>query len=104
MGSARAHKEAEGERLRVLDEVAADRHRLQLERELSEARARVEQATLELSWKQREADLMNVAEESRREVGRTVAIERLHLRRAGDDNQAADVVQPSGSNADNVDF
>jgi len=104
MGSARAHKEAEAERLRVLDEIAADRHRLQLERELSEARARVEQATLELSWKQREADLMNVAEESRREVGRTVAIERLHLRRAGDDDQAADVVQPSGSNADNVDF
>jgi circadian clock protein KaiC len=104
MGSARAQKEAEAERLRVLEEVAADRHLLQLERELSEARTRVEKATLDLSWKQREVDLMNVAEESRREVGRTVAIERLDLRRGGDDNQAANVVRPPDSRDDNVDF
>jgi circadian clock protein KaiC len=101
MGSARAQKEAEAERLRVLDEVAAGRHRLQLERELSEARTRLETATLELSWKQREIDLMIVAEESRREVGRTAAIERLDLRRAGDDNQSAIVVPPPDANNNN---
>jgi len=37
---------------------------------LSEAQARVQAATLEVSWKQREADLVNVAEKSRLEVGR----------------------------------
>jgi circadian clock protein KaiC len=103
MGSARAQKEAEAERLRVLDEVAADRHRLELERELSEARTRVEKATLDLNWKQREMDLMNVAEESRRQAGRKVAIERLERRRAGDDNEAAVVVRPPHSNDENMD-
>ena len=70
MVSARAQKEAEAERLGVLGDIAAERQRLDLERELSEAEARVQAATLELSWKQREADLVNVAEKSRLEVGR----------------------------------
>lgn len=90
MGSARAQKEAEAERLQVLGDIAAERQRLNLERELSEAQARVQAATLELSWKQREADLVNVAERSRLEVGRVSAIERLDLRRAGDDGLAPD--------------
>jgi circadian clock protein KaiC len=102
MGSARAQKEAEAERLRVLDEVSADRDRLKLERELSEARMRVEAATLELSWKQREADLMKVAAASRREVGRIAAIERRDLRRAGDDERAANVVPANNANDGNV--
>jgi circadian clock protein KaiC len=102
MGSARAQKEAEAERLRVLDEVSADRDRLKLERELSEARMRVEAATLELSWKQREADLMKVAAASRREVGRIAAIERRDLRRAGDDERAADMLLPADPNDANV--
>ena len=91
MGSARAQKEAEAERLHVLDEIAAERLRLNLERELSEARARVQAATLELGWKQREADMIKVAEKSRLEVGRVAAIERLDLRRAKDDTTADDV-------------
>ena len=86
MGSARAQKEAEVERLQVLGDIAAERQRLDLERELSEAHARVQAATLELSWKQREADLVRVAEKSRIEVGRVSATERLDLRRSGDDS------------------
>ena len=92
MGSARAQKEAEAERLHVLGDIAAERQRLDLERELSEAQARVQAATLELSWKQREADLVRVAEKSRIEVGRVSAIERLDLRRAGDDSLIPDVL------------
>ncbi|MDB5687570.1 MAG: circadian clock protein KaiC, partial [Rhizorhabdus sp.] len=94
MGSARAQKEAEAERLHVLDDIAAERQRLDLERELAEAHARVQAATLELSWKQREADLVSVAEKSRLEVGRVSAIERLDLRRAGDDSLVADLIEP----------
>jgi len=89
MGSARAQKEAESERLRVRDEIAGERQRLDLERELSEAGARVQAATLELGWKQREVDLLTAAEKNRREVGRSAAIERLDLRRASDDGPAA---------------
>jgi circadian clock protein KaiC len=85
MGSARAQKEANAERLHVLDEIAAERQVLDLERQLSEARAQVAAATLELGWKQREADLLTLAEKSRVEVDRVVAIERLSLRRAADD-------------------
>lgn len=92
MGSARAQKEAEAERLHVLGDIAAERQRLDLERELSEAHARVQAATLELSWKQREADLVSVAEKSRVEVGRVSAIERLDLRRAGDDSLIPDLL------------
>ena len=95
MGSARAQKEAESERLSVLDGIAAERLRLNLERELSEARAQVQAATLELGWKQRQADLVDMAEKSRLEVGRVSAIERLDLRRARDDGPAAAEAEPS---------
>jgi circadian clock protein KaiC len=93
MGSARAQKEAEAERLHVLGDIAAERQRLDLERELAEAHARVQAATLELSWKQREADLVSVAEKSRVEVGRVSAIERLGLRRSGDDSLIPDLLR-----------
>jgi circadian clock protein KaiC len=86
MGSARAQKEAKTERLSVLEEIAAGRQLLGLERQLSEARAQVLAATLELGWKQREADLLTRAEKSRLEVDRVAAIERLTLRRGGDDD------------------
>lgn len=92
MGSARAQKEAEAERLEVLERIAGERQRLNLERELFEARAQVEAATLELGWKEREADLMEVAEKSRLEVDRVAAIERLDLRRAGDDTPNVEIV------------
>jgi circadian clock protein KaiC len=95
MGSARAQKEAEAERLQVLGDIVAERQRLDLERELSEAQARVQAATLELSWKQREADLVRAAEKSRIEVGRVSAIERLDLRRSGDDGLVPDLLHAS---------
>jgi circadian clock protein KaiC len=95
MGSARAQKEAEAERLHVLGDIAGERQRLDLERELSEAHARVQAATLELSWKQREADLVRAAEKSRIEVGRVSAIERLDLRRSGDDGLVPDLLRAS---------
>jgi circadian clock protein KaiC len=82
MGSARAQKEADDRRVEVLARLAFERQHLELERELSEARARVQVAALELDWKQREADLLDAAEQSRTEVGTRAAIERLHLRRA----------------------
>jgi circadian clock protein KaiC len=91
MGSARAQKEAQAERLHVLAEIAAERQRLNLERQLSEAASQVQAATLELGWKQREADLLIRAEQSRLEVDRVAAIERLGLRRAEDDSPSADV-------------
>jgi hypothetical protein len=90
MGSARAQKEAEVKRLHVLDEIAAERQRLVLERQLSEARAQVQAATLELAWKQRESDLRILAEKSRLEVDRAAAIERQDLRRGNDDVAVAD--------------
>ena len=86
MGSARAQKEAEAKRLHALDEISAERQRLILERQLSEAHAQVEAATLELGWKQREADLLMLAEKSRQEADRMVATERLDLRRVADDS------------------
>jgi circadian clock protein KaiC len=94
MGSARAQKEAEAARLHVLEDIAAARQRLDLERQLSEARAQVEAARLELGWKQREADLVAVAEKSRLEVGLVSANERLDLRRAGDDSPLAEISLP----------
>ncbi len=90
MGSARAQKEAEAERLFVLGNISAERQRLDLERQLSEARAQVQAATLDLGWKQREADLLTSAEKNRLEVDRVSAIERLGLRRATDDRPPAD--------------
>lgn len=98
MGSARAQKEAAVERVDVLDGIAAERQRLSLERQLAEARAQLQAATLELGWKQREADLLQEAERNRLEVGRMAASERLNLRRAGDDGPADDSVDthPSG--------
>jgi circadian clock protein KaiC len=90
MGSARAQKEAEAERLQVLQRIAGERQRLNLERELFEARARAQAASLELGWKEREAELVEVAEKSRLEVGRVAALERRDLRRAGDDGPAID--------------
>jgi len=100
MGSARAQKEAEAERLQVLASIAGERQRLNLERELFEARAQVQAATLELGWKEREAALVGAAEKSRLEVGLAAAVERLDLRRGGDDSPAAEVVSavaPLGS-------
>ena len=91
MGSARAQKEVEADRQRALLEIAAKRQHLDLERELSEAHARVQAATLELGWKQREADILNVAEENRLEVGRAAAMGRLDLRRADDDSPKRDM-------------
>jgi circadian clock protein KaiC len=86
MGSARAQTEAEAARRHVLDGIAAERQRLVLERQLSETRAQVQAATLDLQWKQRESDLLNLAEINRVEVDRTSAIERLDLRRGRDDD------------------
>lgn len=100
MGSARAQKEAAAERLRALDVIAAQRQRLELERELSEARARVQAATLELGWKQREVDLSNVAESNRLEIGRVAAAERLDLRRVADDSPIVDAVLPPDTGQD----
>ncbi|UAJ08945.1 circadian clock protein KaiC [Polymorphobacter megasporae] len=97
MGSARAQKEAEVERLHVLDEIAAGRLHVTLERELSEARSKVEAATLELGWKQREADLSNVDEASRLEVGRAATRDRLDLRRVKDDIPTAEEILGSAS-------
>lgn len=96
MGSARAQKEAEAERLQVVEEIATERQNLHLERELSECRARVHAATLELEWKEREAALAIAAEKKRLEAGRVSAMERLDLRRAGDDHPAADEQAVSG--------
>jgi circadian clock protein KaiC len=85
MGSARAQKEAQAKRLHVLEEIASERQLIDLERQLSEARAQVQASKLELGWKQREANLLSLAEKSRQEVDRVSAIERLDLRRAADD-------------------
>ena len=90
MGSARAQKEAEAKRLQVLEEISTERQRLVLERQLSEARAQVQAATLELGWKQREADLLTLAEKNRLDVDRMVATERLDLRRVADDSRPID--------------
>jgi circadian clock protein KaiC len=88
MGSARAQKESEAKRLHVLEEIEAQRRGLALERELTELRARVEAATLELGWKQQEAELCNVLEGERVKVQQDAAIQRLDLRRSGDDTSA----------------
>lgn len=93
MGSARAQKEAEAERFHVLEEIAAQRQGLVLERELAEARDRVQAATLELRWKQRESDLVTMAEKSRIEANKATAIDRLDLRRAADDVPATDAIE-----------
>lgn len=91
MGSGRAQKEAETERLHVLEQIVAERQRLNRDRQLAEARAQVQAAALELGWKQREADLLTLAEKNRQEVYREAAIERLGLRRATDDLPPADI-------------
>ena len=85
MGSARAQKETEAKRLHVLEEIEAKRRSLALERELTELRARVEAATLELGWKEQEAELRNVLEDERVKMQEDAAIQRLDLRRSGDD-------------------
>lgn len=90
MGSARAQKEAEAKRLQVLAGIAAERQSLDLERALTEARARLEAASLEVGWKQREADLLQASEKNRLAVGRMTAMERVDLRRGGDDDAVAD--------------
>ncbi len=88
MGSARAQKESEAKRLHVLEEIEAKRRALALKRELTELRARVEAATLELGWKHQEAELDNVLEDERVKMQQDAATERLGLRRSGDDTAA----------------
>ena len=100
MGSARAQKEEASHRRHALDEVAAARQRLDLARQLSEARAHVQEATLELGWKQQEADLVKLAEENRVKGDRVAAIDRLGRRRAGDDTVHIDVLQSPSLDAD----
>ncbi len=85
MGSARAQKEVAVKRLHVLEQIAAERARLSLDRQISEARAHVEAANLELGWKQKEVDLLIASEQSRLETSRVDAIDRLSLRRGDDD-------------------
>jgi circadian clock protein KaiC len=92
MGSARAQKESDTKRLTALAEIEARRRRLALERELAELHARVEAATLELGWKQQESELSNLMESERLTMQRDAAIQRLDLRRSGDDDI---VVAPS---------
>jgi circadian clock protein KaiC len=94
MGSARAQKETEAKRLKVLEEIGAKRRELALERELTEARARVEAATLELGRKQQETELRNVLESERLAVQREAAAHQRDLRRSGDDEVA--VAAPRG--------
>jgi circadian clock protein KaiC len=95
MGSARAQKEAEANRLHVLDELEAKRRRLNLAREVAELQAQLQAATQELEWKQQEAEFLNVSEIARLEMGRVAAIHRLDLRRSGDDTVAGILAQPS---------
>jgi circadian clock protein KaiC len=85
MGSARAQKESEAIRLKVLEEIEARRRGLALERELTELRARAEASTLEVRWKEEEAELDGALETGRLTAQRDAASERLHLRRSGDD-------------------
>jgi circadian clock protein KaiC len=94
MGSARAQKESEAKRLKVLEEIEAKRRGLALERELTELRARVEAATLELGWKQQEAELGSVLESERLTMQRDAATQRLDLRRSGDDDVTVAVLIP----------
>jgi circadian clock protein KaiC len=94
MGSARAQKESEAKRLKVLEEIEAKRRGLVLERELTELRARVEAATLELGWKQQEAELRGVLESERLTMQRDAATQRLDLRRSGDDDVTVAVLIP----------
>jgi circadian clock protein KaiC len=85
VGSARAQKESEAIRLKVLEEIEARRRGLALERELTELRARAEASTLEVRWKEEEAELDGALETGRLTAQRDAASERLHLRRSGDD-------------------
>lgn len=85
MGSARAQKEAEAQRLLVLVEIDSNRRRLDLDRELAELQARLEAASQELEWKKQEAELLAISEKARLEMGRAAAVQRLDLRRSGDD-------------------
>jgi circadian clock protein KaiC len=100
MGSARAQKEADAARQQVLGRITAERQRLNADRQLSEARAHVQAAALELKWKQREADLLMQAEETRLEVDRAAASERLDLRRAVDDEPLAGEVHDHDAGQD----
>jgi hypothetical protein len=60
----------------------------------------VQAAALELKWKQREADLLMQAEETRLEVDRAAASERLDLRRAVDDEPLAGEVHDHDAGQD----
>jgi circadian clock protein KaiC len=95
MGSARAQKEAEADRLLVLDELDAKRRRLNLDREVAELKALLQTATQQLEWKEQEAEFLNVSEIARLAMGRAAAIHRLDLRRSGDDT-APDAMAASG--------
>jgi circadian clock protein KaiC len=94
MGSARAQKEAEADRLLVLDELDAKRRRLNLDREVAELKALLQTATKQLEWKEQEAEFLNVSEIARLEMGRAAAIHRLDLRRSGDDATSDIRTQP----------
>jgi circadian clock protein KaiC len=95
MGSARAQKEAEADRLLVLADLDAKRRRLNLDREVAELKALLQTATEQLEWKEQEAEFLNVSEIARLEMGRAAAIHRLDLRRSGDDSTADIEPQPS---------
>jgi circadian clock protein KaiC len=85
MGTARAEKEAEANRLSFLADIEAKRRRLDLDRELAELAARVEAAKLELEWKQQEIEFLRAAESRQLEMRQAAAIHRLDLRRSADD-------------------
>jgi circadian clock protein KaiC len=94
MGSARAQKETENRRLAAIEGFEAKRRALEIEGQLAELKARVNEATLELELKQREAELLGIFENERMIIERAAAAARLDLRRADDDKVAVIKTNP----------
>jgi circadian clock protein KaiC len=86
MGSARAQKEDEMRRAKVLEEIAFKRLSIEREQEIAELKARVLVATQELKWKQQEATAGAALEGNRIEREQNASSRRLNLRRAEADN------------------
>ena len=85
MGSARAQKEDETRRRKVLNEIAFKRLGMERAQEVAELKARILVSTQELGWKQQEAIVRDALEGTRIEREEDASSIRLSLRRAGAD-------------------
>jgi circadian clock protein KaiC len=80
MGSARHQKQASDRREHLQEEIADQRKRFELNKNISDLKSLLQKAKQDLEWKEREATLVGLDEKAMRDGARTDADDRLMFR------------------------